>query len=241
MDLVGPKYLAGGFRFYFMNIIDTENHHAGVYPIKDKASISIVEALVRFWTTYGIPDYLQLDNELSFRGSNRHPRSLGVILRFALSQGVTPIFIPPAEPWRNGVIEKFNHTMHKYFFSAHKFASFEDLCKGSNEFSDFHNQNHRYSSQKGKTSCMIKTVSQDYKLKSFNLEDPIPLVGGNIIFIRFIRSDRILQILGSRFTVKQQLVYTYIIAEIVIEQHMLLVKQDHIIHHIFPFAMPVDW
>jgi hypothetical protein len=240
MDLVGPKYLSGGFCFYFLNIIDIENHYAGVYSIKDKTSVSIVEALVRFWTTYGIPDYLQLDNELSFRGSNRHPRSLGVILRLALSQGVTPIFIPPAEPWRNGVIEKFNHNMLKYFFSAQKFASYEYLCKGSDVFSDFHNQNHRYSSQKSKTPCMIKSVSQNYKLNPFILEDPIPLVEGNVIFIRFVRSDRSLQILGSRFIVKQQLVYTYVIAEIIIEQHVLVVKQDDIIHHIFPFAMPVD-
>jgi putative transposase len=66
-----------------------------------------------------------MDNEMSFRGSNRYPRSLGIVLRLALSQGVTPIFIPPSEPWRNGVIEKFNSTMDKYFFSKQKVSSFE--------------------------------------------------------------------------------------------------------------------
>ncbi|MBW6481027.1 MAG: helix-turn-helix domain-containing protein [Bacteroidales bacterium] len=106
MDLVGPRYLTGGVRFYFQNIIDIGNHHVGIYPIRDKRSITIARSIVRFWTTYGKPDYLQMDNELAFRGSNRHPRSLGIVLRLALSQGVTPIFIPPSEPWRNGVIEK---------------------------------------------------------------------------------------------------------------------------------------
>ncbi len=38
MDLMGPRYLKGGFRFYFYNIIDTETHFAGVYPIRDKNS-----------------------------------------------------------------------------------------------------------------------------------------------------------------------------------------------------------
>lgn len=241
MDLVGPKYLAGGFRFYFLDIIDTENHFAGVYPIEDKRSVTIVKRVVQFWTTYGKPDYLQMDNELSFRGSNRYPRSFGIVVRFALSQGVTPIFIPPAEPWRNGIIEKFNSTVDKYFFSKQKFSSVEDLDQKSDEFSDFHNHNHRYTSQGGKTPCMITSISQEHKLDQVNLEDPIPLVSGSVIFIRFIRSDRRLQILGTIFTVKQQLVYTYVIAEIVIEQHVLLVKQDGIIHHIFLFAMPVDW
>lgn len=241
MDLVGPKYLKGGFRFYFQNFIDTENHFAGVYPIRDKSSVSVAKTVVKFWTTYGIPDYLQMDNELSFRGSNRYPRSLGIVLRLALSQGVTPIFIPPAEPWRNGIIEKFNSTMDKYFFSKQKVSSFEELDQKSAEFSDFHNHNHRYTSQGGKTPCMITSISQDHKLKQVNLEEPIPMVNGSVIFIRFIRSDRRLQILGTTFTLNQQLVYTYVIAEIVIEQHVLLIKQDGIIHHLFPYAMPVDW
>jgi len=240
MDLVGPKYLSGGFRFYFLNIIDTENHYAGIYPIKDKTAPSVAEALALFWTTYGIPDYLQMDNELSFKGSNRYPRSLGVVLRLALSQGVTPIFIPPAEPWRNGIIEKFNFTMHKYFFSVQKVNSYEELCIKSADFSHFHNQNHRYSSQNGKTPDMIKTACQDHKLEPVNLKDPIPLVEGSLFFIRFIRSDQKLHILGCKFTVKKQLIYTYVIAEIVIEKHVLLVKQENIIHHIFPFSMPID-
>lgn len=240
MDLVGPRYLTGGSRFYFQNIIDTENHHVGVYPIRDKRSTTIARIIVQFWTTYGIPDYLQMDNELAFRGSNRYPRSLGIVLRLALSQGVTPIFIPPSEPWRNGIIEKFNSNLNKYFFSVQKFTSFEDVEEKSPVFSDFHNQNHRYSTQGGKYPNQIKSISQEHKLGSINLEDPIPLVEGSVIFIRFIRSDRRLTILRTGFTVKQELVYTYVIAEIVIDQHVLLIKQDGIIHHVFPFAMAVD-
>jgi transposase InsO family protein len=30
--------------------------------------------------------------------------------------GVSPLFIPPAEPWRNGIIEKFNDTDKLYSF-----------------------------------------------------------------------------------------------------------------------------
>jgi transposase InsO family protein len=240
MDLVGPRYLKGGSRLYFQNIIDTENHHVGVYPIRDKRSTTITEKLAHFWTTYGMPDYLQMDNELPFRGSNRHPRSLGIVMRLALSQGVTPIFIPPSEPWRNGMIEKFNSNFHKYFFSAQRFTSYEDVEEKALEFSDFHNQNHRYSTQGSRYPDQIKSLSQDHKLEPINLEDPIPLVDGSVIFVRFIRSDKKLTILQTSFNVKKELVYTYVIAEIVVDQHVLLVKQDGKIHHVFPFAMPVD-
>jgi len=240
MDLVGPRYLTGGSRFYFQNIIDTENHHVGVYPIRDKRSTTLARTIAHFWADYGIPDYLQMDNELPFRGSNRHPRSLGIVLRLALSQGVTPIFIPPSEPWRNGVIEKFNSNLYKYFFSVQKFASFEDVEEKAPEFSVFHNHNHRYSTQGGKYPNQIKSISQEHQLELMNLEDPIPLIEGSVIFIRFIRSDRRLTILRTAFTVKKELVYTYVIAEIVVDQHVLQIKQDGIIHHVFPFAMPVD-
>jgi hypothetical protein len=62
-----------------------------------------------------------------------------------------------------------------------------------------------------------------------------------MIFVRFIRSDLKVTILGAVFTVKNQLAYSYIVAEIIIENHVLLIKQDRHIHHIFPFLMPVDW
>ncbi|MGC9472141.1 MAG: helix-turn-helix domain-containing protein [Bacteroidales bacterium] len=240
MDLVGPRYLTGGSRFYFQNIIDIENHHVGVYPIRDKSSLTIAQRLAHFWTVYGMPDYLQMDNELSFRGSNRHPRSLGVVIRLALSQGVTPIFIPPSEPWRNGVIEKFNSNLAKYFFSVQRFTSFEDMEEKTPGFSDYHNQNHRYSTQGNKTPNQIKSISQEHKLGPINLEEPIPLVDGSVIFIRLIRSDRSLTILRTSFTVKKELVYTYVVAELVVDQHVLLVKQDGFVHHVFPFVMPVD-
>ena len=143
-------------------------------------------------------------------------------------------------PWRNGIIEKFNSNLYKYFFSVQKFTSFEDVEEKAPEFSNFHNQNHRYSTQGGKYPNQIKSISQEHKLGSINLKGPIPLVEGSVIFIRFIRSDRRLTILRTGFTVKKELVYTYVIAEIIVDQHVLLIKQDEIIHHVFPFVMPVD-
>ncbi len=44
---------------------------------------------------------------------------------------------------------------------------------------------------------------------------------GNIILIRFIRSNRILNIFGERFEVSKDLVYSYVKAVIVTEIHTL--------------------
>ena len=239
MDLIGPRYLKGGFRFYFYNIIDTENHFAGVYPILDKSAESIVPCVIDYWKNYQMPDFLQMDNELSFRGSNRHPRGLGLLMRVAISNGVTPIFIPPAEPWRNGIIEKFNYSVEKHFYETQKFDSFEDLQYKAKHFTLFHNENHRYSSQANRTpNHMLKDISLKTSLiKDIDLTQKIFIQEGRLIFIRFIRSDMKLHLLNETFIVKPFLKYSYVVVEIILEDFILVVKQNCTIHHIFPFPM----
>jgi len=239
MDLIGPRYLKGGFRFYFYNIIDTENHFAGVYPIMDKTAESIVPCVVDYWRNYQMPDFLQMDNELSFRGSNRHPRGLGLLMRVALSNGVSPIFIPPAEPWRNGIIEKFNNNVQKYFYDKQTFTCFEDLQEKAKDFSAFHNENHRYSSQGNRTpNQMVRGILYKTPLtKDVDLTQKIFVDEGRLVFIRFIRNDLKLHLLNEVFTVKPALKYSYVVAEIVLESHVLVVSQNNTVHHIFPFAM----
>jgi putative transposase len=242
MDLIGPKYLKGGFRFYLYTIIDTENHYAGVYAIRDKSAKSIVPCLIDFWQKYQLPDFLQMDNELSFRGSNRYPRGLGLLLRVALINDVSPIFIPPAEPWRNGIIEKFNNTVLRRFYGSQTFSSFEELREKAINFSLFHNLNHRYSSQTNRTPHqMIEPPDLRIRLRDqLDLESKIMIDSGRLILIRFIRSDLKLRILNSTFILKSELKYSYIVAEIVIERHVLIIMQNTTVHHVFPFIMPLS-
>lgn len=242
MDLMGPKYLKGGFRYYILNIIEIESHYAGVYPIADKTSESIVSAVCQFWLDFSLPDYFQMDNELSFRGSNRYPRSFGTLIRLALSENITPVFIPPAEPWRNGVIEKFNDNVQKYFLNTQTFSSLAELKERAFEFIAFHNQNHRYSTLGGKTPNQLISEAHCFKLKEKpDLSQKIFLEEGDIIFIRFIRSDCKIRILDAQFELKKELMYSYVIARIVIKSHILQIERDHMVYHIFPFLMPVDW
>src|SRR5690554_6881182 len=241
MDLIGPRYLKGGFKFYVLNVIDKNNHMAGTYPIANKSAKSIVPGIVDFWRLYQMPDYLQMDNELSFRGSNRHPRRLGLLLRTAISCGVTPIFIPPAEPWRNGVVEKFNDTVKNHFLSI-PFSSLDEMQRKSKEFSAFHNSHHRYSSQNNKTPDeLLKEMKYLSKLarKPDLTKRPI-IETGQLIFIRFIRSDLKLHLLNSTFTVTEDLVYSYVEVIVQIDKHLLVVKHKGVVYHYFEFVMPLS-
>lgn len=241
MDLIGPRYLIGGFKYYIYTVIDIENHLAGVYPIQDKSAKSIAPCIVDFWSVYQMPDYLQMDNELSFRGSNRHPRGLGLLMRIAISNRVTPLFIPVAEPWRNGVIENFNNNVQKYFLSQ-PFTSFEDIQLKAKDFTAFHNDNHRYSSQNNKTpNELLSEIEYFSRLnKTIDLSEKPYVDEGYLIFVRFIRSDLTITILNSSFKVQEKLIYTYVEAIIQIEKHLLIIKHKGVTYHYFEFVMPMS-
>lgn len=241
MDLIGPRYLKGGFRFYLYTIIDVDTHYASVYAITDKSAQSIVPCLIDFWKNFQIPDFLQMDNELTFRGSNRHPRGLGLLLRVALSNSVVPIFIPPAEPWRNGVIEKFNDSVEKRFLNKVTFANFEELSDKAKEFSVFHNEYHHYAVINNATPnlCIPAIGERNILRKEIDLEIKILVDEGDIIFIRFIRGDLKLRILGTVFDVNLELKYSYVIARIVLEKYILIVSREQIIFHVFNFPMSI--
>lgn len=243
MDLVGPRYIKGDGKFYSINLIDVTTRTCLVKAARTKSSEGIVEAIVSFWQTHGIPDALQMDNELAFRGSNRYPRSFGSVVRFALSQGVAVVFIPVGEPWRNGIIEKFNDTYQKKFLQAYTFQRLENLSAKEQSFTDFHNHYHRYSVQGHKTPDEMKALLLPpiYYNDTIDLKEKIPLNQGCIYFIRYVRSDLQLYMPNETFTVLKELKYSYVVAEINIINHILIVRQNGEIKQIIPYIMPVDW
>lgn len=243
MDLVGPRYIKGDGRFYSINMIDIGTHAGYAKPIRVKSSDEIVRAIAEFWHNYGLPDALQMDNELAFRGSNRYPRSFGSVVRFALSQSVAPVFIPIKEPWRNGIIEKFNHTYEKRFLRAKSFTDFDELGNENKLFIPFHNSMHRYSSQGHKTPDEVTKLDEHKVYYNGNTHQlkTIPLENGVVYFIRFIRSDLMLRLPTECFKVDESLKYSYVIAEINIDTQSLIIRQNLEIKHVFSYHTPVDW
>jgi putative transposase len=250
LDLVGPRYIKGDGKFYSVNLIDTTTHSCFTKATRTKATEGIVETIASFWKTHGMPDALQMDNELAFRGSNRYPRSFGNVVRFALSQGVAPVFIPNGEPWRNGIIEKFNHTYQRRFLQSRIFSGLEELSMHEQSFINFHNNFHRYSSQSHKTPNEAKASSLKPVLYNGTIHLPslkpkkslIPLTRGCVYYIRFIRSDHKLYLPNDTFTLKPTLKYSYVVAEINIDNQNLVIRQNDEIIQKFPYQMEaVSW
>ncbi len=245
MDLIGPRHLRGGSRFFLLTVISNDTRHAGVYPIPTKNSLDVTRSMVDFWKSHTIPDFLQMDNELSFKGSNRHPRGLGLLLRTALSLNVTPRFIPVGEPWRNGVIERFNQKVEKTLL-LQEHASFDELLAHAREFTREHNSAHHYSTLGHKTPLQldgelelpIVPLQPDYvigerpKLDHSNRNE--------IHFIRLVRSDLSINVLNTEVKVVSELMHTYVEAFLLLNEHQLQIKQDGRLVQTQEFIMPTE-
>lgn len=207
-DLVGPRHLQGGVRFYALNAIDLASHRCGIEIVPDSSDEQVAEGLVALWERLGLPVRLQLDNGGPFVA----PKGLGLVVRLCLHQGVTPRFVPPSEPWRNGTVEHFNDTFDKRFFRQERFDSLPHLKERAFDFETFHNANHRYRATNGRTPA--ESAGEDKR------RSPRPLAElpagwpaqGRVEFVRFIRSDRKLRLLGRAITMPESAVYQYVTA-----------------------------
>ncbi len=212
LDLVGPRYLQGGGRFYGVHLIDAASNVVALAAVPHKRDTDIVEAVVAAWQKLGIPRYLQVDNELSFRGSNRYPRSFGFLIRLCLYLGVEIVFIPEAEPWRNGIVERFNDVYDKLFFRSQRFRDLVHLRQELGYFETFHNQHHRYAKLGSRSPRVVHNApARRWLAKSFTLHrGPIPWREGRISFVRLTDDQGTVRFFSERFQVSTTLIHEYV-------------------------------
>ena len=169
-------------------------------------------------------------NQATFYGSQRYPRGMGKLIRLCLLNGTEPYFIPQAEPWRNGVVEKFNDHWRQKFYHRVKMYSMQELKRESLEYEQKHNSKYRYSKLGGKTpmeSLSFGNVSLRFPSKPqaprISLTKPRQ---GRYHVIRFIRSVGILNIFGEKFSVFSEAVYEYVQATIDVTRQRLRLYLD---------------
>ncbi len=230
-DYVGPCYLSGPLRFYSMNSVDIATGRCAVTPVFNKAAQSAIDAVWSNWWRLGIPKHQQVDNELVFYGSHRHPRGMGCLIRLCLAQGVELWFIPMAEPWRNGVVEKFNDHYRGGFLRRVLMEGAEDLQRESLVFELKHNTRYRYTKLQGRTPQMALGQTAIRLPESPTApKHPLPKPeSGRYHLVRFIRGDAVLDVFGEKFRVPPEVVYEYVIATIDVARQKLSIMMNEVI------------
>ncbi len=232
VDLVGPCYLTGPIRFYSLNAVDAAINRCAIEPMSSRGAQSVLDAVYALWLRMGIPENLQVDNELAFYGSPTHPRGMGPLIRLCLHYGVKLWFIPISEPWWNGVIEKFNDHYQQKFLGKVTMSSMTQLRQESLAFEHRHNSTYRYSKLKGKTPLKALADMEKkliYPSKSHAPRHPLDKPEeGCYHFVRFIRSDCRLNIFGEMFSVPPETQYEYVVAIIDVKEQKLKLFLDSI-------------
>ena len=232
VDMVGPCYLTGPIRFYSLHAIDTAINRCGIEPIPSRAAQSVLDAVYAVWLRMGIPENLQVDNEMAFFCSPAHPRGMGPLIRLCLRYGVNLWFIPPSEPWWNGVVEKFNDHYQQKFLAKVTMSSMTQLVQESLAFEHRHNSTYRYSKIKGKTP--LKALASMEKKLIFPSKGDAPRYPldkseeGCYHLVRFIRSDCRLNIFGEMFPAPPETQYEYVVATVDVKDQTLKLFLDTI-------------
>jgi putative transposase len=225
VDLIGPRHLDGGARFHALTQIDVCSRHAGIEIVSDRVDTRVLAALGRLWDRHGVPRRIQFDNGGPFTA----PTGVGEVVRVCLHQGATPVFIPPREPWRNGTIEHFNDTFDRRFFRHERFDSLQQLADRALGFERFHNAQHRYRATGRRTPDQTTRACRPAPLAAGQVPAGWP-AHGRIEFIRFIRSDHKLRLLGRTIPMPDGTAYQYITATLDLalpEDRNLLVSDSH--------------
>jgi len=235
LDMWGPRYLGTGKVCYVLNVIDVARRGPIISVIKSKSHDALIPCLVRCWQTLGLPKVLQMDNFIQ----TTHPGCICRMLRLCLYVGVEPLMVPFSEPWRQGVVEKFNDFFDKNFFRAHQFTSFADLQERAVTFEEHCWHSRRLSALSGKTPSQAFQNTELHLLPADFAVDPTKLhiPEGRISCIRMIRSNHQVSFLGYKFPVSECYYREYVTATLFTAESLVrLYHQDQQIAE-FKFSM----
>ena len=233
IDMIGPRHLNGGIEFHALNLIDVGSHTVGNRIVETTRPTGLAQALTGIWATVGVPALAQFDNHSNFRGAIPPAwQHFGPIVATCLDLGVTARFIPLREPWRNGIIEHFNDVWDKAFFRTEVFTGLDHLRRENQAFVEFHNQHHRYAAHGGATPNEVR-AGRLHRALSSHYQPPTRLPAqGRIEVVRYIRSNRRLDLFGKRIQLAENHTHQYVTAIIKVRAKKILVvtTNGEIIH-----------
>ena len=108
-DIVEGLVIKDGPQVEVLNGVSLHGGLVASWPVEAPVTTArTLAALTEHWQSVGLPAYAQFDNDPIFQGTHRWPDALGRLIRFCLSLGVVPVFVPPAEMGFQAMIESYN-------------------------------------------------------------------------------------------------------------------------------------
>ncbi len=203
VDLVGPVYLKGSRRRYYIWV--GKDAFDGAVCLRLAGSRRMDEVLGflgECWKDLGLPEQVQLDNARELSGWGPAARHLSWVIRLCLRFGVAPVFIPKAEPQFNGAVENFNGWFQPRLFDR-RYSRPGDLRRELARLQEAVNTQHVHPRLGGKTPAQHR---RGLRLRKLPASFVVPterqkLATGRVIFIRRVSPAGTVSVLSQSYRV----------------------------------------
>ena len=228
------RVIKGGPRFYGYHLLDQGRRwpYLEAHPSKNRAMVG--QFLVDAWQTIGLPQGMQMDNDIVWRGSSSGTRTFSHIVRLCLAVGIEVIFTPTYTPEANPIIESFNGVWASNFWHRRIFTDMDHVQQELLHFQRYYRHRHPLAEFKERKSVELAPDFRPFCLpENFDQHrwERIPLTAGLIHFIRFVDAKATFYILNERWTLPDNLANKTIRATIdTNNQQFLIYHQDSAQH-----------
>jgi putative transposase len=203
VDLVGPIYLKGSKRRYYIWVgKDVFDGAVCLRLAGSRRMDEVLGFLGECWKDLGIPEQVQLDNARELCGWGPAARRLSRVIRFCLRYDVGPVFIPAKEPQFNGAVENFNGWFQPRLFDR-RFTRPGDLRRELARLQEAVNTQHAHPRLGGQTPAQHR---RGLRLRKLPTGFVVPtqrqkLAAGHVTFIRRVSPAGTVSVLSQSFRV----------------------------------------
>jgi hypothetical protein len=219
------RYLEDGPKVYAFHTLNLRTRACAQTIATDKSSETTIRHCLTTWKTLGIPDFLQLDNDAAFCGGYKVPRVFGQFVRLSLYFGIELIFLPIAEPERNGEIEEFNGLWGgPAFWKRHRFTSVGHVERTSPTFVRWYLTDYVPPGLNGLTPQQAQRREPRRRLTATPIAsrpNPLPITAGRVHFIRKVKLDGTISIFNETWKVSKRLAGKYVWATLITHRRRL--------------------
>lgn len=212
------RYLEAGPKVYAFHTLNLRTRACAQTIAADKSTPTVIQHCLNTWKTLGIPQFLQLDNDAAFCGGYKAPRVFGQFVRLCLYLGIELIFLPVAEPERNGEVEEVNGLWGHAFWERRRFASRGRVRQASPTFVQWYMTEYAPPHLNGLTPQQAQRRERRHWLTAAqiaHLPETLPITAGRIHFVRKVQADGTVTVLNETWKVGKRLAGQYVWATLI--------------------------
>ena len=241
------RYLEAGPQVFAFHTLNLRTRACAQTIAADKRMVTVRAHVLEAWKTLGIPDYLQLDNDAAFAGGSKVRRVVSQFVRLCLYVGIELIFLPVAEPERNGDVEQLNGLWGHAFFERRHFRSPAHVARASPAFVAWYLTRYVPPKLAERTPAQAQRAEPRRGItpaQIASLPSRLPITAGRVHFIRQVAPDGTIALLNETWRVSRRLAGRYVWATITTHRHRLAIwyqrsaQQAWCLLKSYPYALP---